>query len=274
MAANPLGMTDTVHDGCPPRGGPRRARPSPEKEDPVRRDCRPYFVKRAYVKLQEQYVARFLSPQLDALGPGFTFMKPWHVKVFGSPISLGDYANVIATPDKPVRLTVWSDVKRCPGIRIGNYCLICPGVRISAASDISIGDNCMLASGVSITDSDWHDVYNRIAAVGKTLPVRIEDNVWIGDSTIVCKGVTIGKNSVVGAGAVVVDSVPSNVIAAGNPARIVRELDPRRPMVTRAQWFSDPRRLSAEIDGLDRDMLKGNTVLDWLRSLVYPLKSD
>jgi acetyltransferase-like isoleucine patch superfamily enzyme len=53
-----------------------------------------------------------------------------------------------------------------------------------------------------ITDSDWHDVYNRIS-IGKTAPIKIEDNVWIGDSVIVCKGVSIGENSIIGADAVV-----------------------------------------------------------------------
>ena len=239
----------------------------------MRRDTRPYFVKKAHLKFQEYYVHHFLGPQFDSLGKGFTFMKPWHVEIFGSPIVLGDYANVIATPDKRIRLTVWSNIEDRVGIRIGSYCLICPGVRIGSAQEIVVGDNCMIASSAYITDSDWHDIYNR-AAVGRTAPVRIGDNVWIGDSAIICKGVTIGENSIIGAGAIVVDSVPPNTIAAGNPAKVVKQLDPKQRITKRAQWFSDPERLSEEIDTMDRDMLKGNTICHWIRSMVSPKKED
>jgi carbonic anhydrase/acetyltransferase-like protein (isoleucine patch superfamily) len=131
----------------------------------------------------------------------------------------------------------------------------------------------MIASSAYITDSDWHDIYNR-AAVGRTAPVRIGDNVWIGDSAIICKGVTIGENSIIGAGAIVVDSVPPNTIAAGNPAKVVKQLDPKQRITKRAQWFSDPERLSEEIDTMDRDMLKGNTICHWIRSMVSPKKED
>lgn len=55
-------------------------------------------------------------------------------------------------------------------------------------------------------------------------PIVIGDNDWLGGGVIVCPGVTIGENTVVGAGAVVVRDLPSNVVAVGNPARIVRRL--------------------------------------------------
>jgi acetyltransferase-like isoleucine patch superfamily enzyme len=231
-------------------------------------------LKKAYLKFEHYYVHRFLRPQFEYLGKGFTFMKPWNVEIFGSPIVLGDYANVLATPDKRVRLTVWSVREDTVGIHIGSYCLICPGVRISSALEIIIGDNSMIASGAYITDSDWHDIYNRVAPMGKTAPIRIEDNVWVGDSAIICKGVTIGENSIIGAGAVVVESVPPNTIAAGNPAKIVKHLDPTQRITKRAQWFSDPERLSQQIDQLDRDMLRGNTVFNWIKSIVSPAKED
>lgn len=156
---------------------------------------------------------------------------------------------------------------------MGDYCLICPGVRISAGDDITIGHSCMLASNVYITDSDWHDAYNRID-IGKTGGVRIDDNVWIGDSTIICKGVSIGKNSIIGAGAVVTRSVPPNTIAAGNPATVVKILDPTAEMTARDKWFGEPQRLSEELDRLEREMLRGNTFLHWLRYLFFPKAGD
>lgn len=240
----------------------------------MRKDHRPYYVKKAHLKLRDFYVRHFLAPQFTHLGKGYTFMQPQHVTVFGAPITLGNYANVIATPDRKVRLTVWSDRPDRGAIRIGDYCLICPGVRVSSAHEITIGDNCMLAANVYITDCDWHDVYDRIAPIGKTAPVRIGPNVWIGDSAIVCKGVTIGENSVIGAGSVVVDDVPANTVAAGNPARPVKQLDPSLPRRTRADWFRDPRDLARQIDEIDRDMLRGNTLLGWLRSVFFPARGD
>ena len=199
-----------------------------------------------------------------------TFMKPWHVCVFGSPIDLGDYANVITTPEHKVRLTVWPAEKGKGFITIGKYCLICPGVRISSATGITIGDSTMMASGVYITDADWHGIYDRTDYIGGTAPVVIGRNVWLGDSTIVCKGVTIGDNSIIGAGSVVTRNIPPNSIAAGSPAVPLRELDPGRPMKMREHWFADSAKLARDIDEIDREMLKGNTTLGWLKSLVFP----
>jgi acetyltransferase-like isoleucine patch superfamily enzyme len=239
----------------------------------LRKDHRPYFVKKAYLKFQEFYVNHFLRPQLEYLGTGFTFMRPWHVEIFGAPIELGDYVNVVAASDKMVRLAVWSEQPGKGCIRIGNYCLICPGVRIGSAHEILIGDNCMIASNAYLTDSDWHDIYNRIS-MGKTAPIKIESNVWVGDSTIVCKGVTVGENSIIGAGAVVVDDIPANCVAAGNPARIVKQLDAAEVFTTRAQFFSEPEKLLRAFDKTDKALLGGNSLRHWLRYLLFPSRGD
>jgi maltose O-acetyltransferase len=55
-------------------------------------------------------------------------------------------------------------------------------------------------------------------------PITVADNVWLGGGVIVCPGVSIGENTVVGAGAVVIRDLPANVVAVGNPARVVRSL--------------------------------------------------
>ena len=239
----------------------------------MRKDHRPYYLKKAYLKFQEFYVDHFLRPQLESLGKGYTFMRPWHVEIFGAPIELGDYVNVVASSDRNVRLAIWAEQKDKGRIRIGNYCLICSGVRIGSAHEILIGNNCMIASNAYITDSDWHDIYNRIS-IGKTAPIKIEDNVWIGDSAIVCKGVTIGENSIVGAGAVVVDNIPASCVAAGNPARVVKQLDRGESFTTRAQFFSEPDKLFRGFDQTDKVLLKENSLLHWLRYLLFPSKKD
>ena len=239
----------------------------------MRRDHRPYYLKKAYLKFQEFYVNHFLRPQFEYLGKGFTFMRPWHVEIFGAPIELGEYVNVVASSDRNVRLAIWAEQNDKGRIRIGNYCLICSGVRIGSAHEILIGNNCMIASNAYITDSDWHDIYNRVS-IGKTAPVHIEDNVWIGDSVIVCKGVSIGENSIIGAGAVVVGDIPANCVAAGNPAKVVKHLDVAQPFITRAQWFSDPKKLFADFDKADKALLGENSLLHWLRCHMFPTDID
>ncbi len=236
------------------------------------KDYRPYSIKKLDLLFRNWYTDHFLRPQFRHLGIGGTFMKPWHVHLFGGPIDLGDYANVITTSDHNVRLTVWGAKQGEGFIRIGSYCLICPGVRISAASGITIGDSCMMASSVYLTDADWHGIYDRTDYTGRTEPIMVGNNVWLGDSVVVCKGVTVGDNSIIGAGSVVTRDIPPNTIAAGNPAIPLRELDPTIPMKTRAHWFADPSRLEREIDEIDRDMLKHNTLMGWLKSLVFPKK--
>jgi acetyltransferase-like isoleucine patch superfamily enzyme len=239
----------------------------------LRRDHRPYYVKKAYQKTEEFYVNHFLRPQLQSLGEGFSFVRPWYVEIFGAPIEIGKFANVVASSDRRVRLAVWAEEKGKGRIQIGDYGLICAGVRIGSAHAIHIGDNCMVASGAYITDSDWHDIYNRIS-IGKTAPIIIENNVWIGDSAIICKGVTIGQNSIIGTGAVVVESIPANCIAAGNPAKVVKQLDSEAAFTTRARFFSDPETLFQGFDQADRVLLRDNSLLHWLRYLLFPSKKD
>ncbi len=216
----------------------------------------------------------FLRPQFEHLGHGCTFMKPWYVEVNGGPISLGNYANIVATPDNQVRLTVWSNSEEGGRIDIGNYCLICPGVRVSAATEITVGDNCMMAQGVYLSDSDWHDIYDRSMFVGQSSPIRIGNNVWLGDNAIVCKGVIIGDNSIVGARSVVIRDVPPNVIVAGNPAGIVKKLDPSKRLITREEWFSTLDNMPDAVRESERKRHEGNSVLGWLRSRYFPVKGD
>ena len=138
-----------------------------------------------------------------------------------------------------------------------------------AAESIVIGDACMIAHGVYISDADWHGIYDRAEPVGNTKPVVLEDNVWIGDSAIICKGVTIGENSIIGAGAVVTKNVPPNSIFAGNPAKLVKTLE-NKEFNTRANFLEDPIKLAKDFDSLDRYSLGDNTLLNWIKSIVLP----
>jgi acetyltransferase-like isoleucine patch superfamily enzyme len=239
----------------------------------VIRDHRPYFIKKFFVDVENFYVRRFLSPHFTRLGPNYTFVRPWTVRIFGAPIVVGAFSNVISAPDNNVKFTVWSENKPVKGITIGDYCLICPGVRITSAVEITIGDNCMFANGVFITDSDWHGIYNRVST-GKRKPVIIADNVWVGDSATICKGVTIGENSIVGAGAVVAGDVPENCIVAGNPAKIIRKLDPSKTIKTRGHWLPDFFQSLDYLNHVEKEMFRENTLGHFLRVLLAPKRGD
>ena len=239
----------------------------------MRKDHRPYYLKKLYERIQTLYVKHFIEPQLSFLGDGFTFMRPWHVKLFGEPIHIGKYATFIASSENKIRLSVWSNNPDNGSIHMGDYCLICPGVRIGSAERIRIGNNCMIASNSYIADSDWHDIYNRIS-MGKTAPVDIADNVWVGEGVIICKGVSIGENSIVGAGAVVVSDIPAGCISAGNPARVVKHLDPNEKMITRSHFFENPKKLFQEFDRFDRILLGKNSLFHWMRHLLFPGGND
>ncbi|MGN6108383.1 MAG: sugar O-acetyltransferase [Kofleriaceae bacterium] len=88
---------------------------------------------------------------------------------------------------------------------------------------IELGEDVQVAPGVHLyTAGHPIDPELRRSGLEFALPIRIEDNVWLGGGAIVCPGVTIGKNSVIGAGSVVVRDIPPDVIAVGNPCRVVR----------------------------------------------------
>ena len=105
-------------------------------------------------------------------------------------------------------------------IEIGDGCGF-SGTVIGAALHVRLGKNVRCGANTLITDSDWHtDDYR----VGKDAPVIIEENVWLGYGVKVLKGVHIGKNSLIGANSIVTKDIPENVIAAGNPCRVVKQL--------------------------------------------------
>jgi acetyltransferase-like isoleucine patch superfamily enzyme len=92
---------------------------------------------------------------------------------------------------------------------------------------IVIGENTIIAGNVTIVDSDFHNPWppeKRLDFTGSQSDkeVIIENNVWIGIGTVVLKGVTIGKNSVIGSGSIVTSSIPSNVLAGGIPAKVIK----------------------------------------------------
>jgi maltose O-acetyltransferase len=91
---------------------------------------------------------------------------------------------------------------------------------------ITIGSHCQIGPNVQLlTPTHPVEPGPRRDRLEAALPITIGDNVWLGGGAIVLPGVTIGDNSVIGAGAVVTKDVPANVVALGNPARVVRPVE-------------------------------------------------
>jgi len=134
------------------------------------------------------------------------------------------------------RIEAYSSFPKKKVLYFGNNIQINDFVHIAAAEEIFIGNNVLIASKVFITDIS-HGSYNgdnqdspiTIPSGRKLLtkPVKIDDNVWIGESVNIMPGVKIGFGSIIGAGAVVTKDIPPYSIAVGNPARVIKEFDNR-----------------------------------------------
>lgn len=110
-------------------------------------------------------------------------------------------------------------------IEIGNGVFINYGASISAHEQVSIGDGCQLGAYACLMDNDYHQIEDRTKP-GESRPIVLEENVWLGIRVIVLRGVTIGANSVIGAGSVVTKDIPPNCLAAGVPGKVIRTFEP------------------------------------------------
>jgi acetyltransferase-like isoleucine patch superfamily enzyme len=119
-----------------------------------------------------------------------------------------------------------------PLLSLGDGTFLGHLVIISCADQIQIGKHCLIAAGVQISDYDGHPLDAERRRAGDPTPpenirpITIGDDVWIGQSAILLKGVTIGPRAIIGAGAVVTRDVPADVVVAGNPARVIKHLTP------------------------------------------------
>lgn len=169
---------------------------------------------------------------------GVSWNRGW--RLFGLPmiqrhrrsrIEIGDHlqmrnwfsSNPLGVNHRSV-LATWSENAV---IRIGERAAI-SGASLCAQTMIQIGDRVRLGANSIIADTDFHPiaVAERLASpkAGRSRPVIIGDDVFIGMNAIILKGVTIGNGAVIGAGSVVSSDIPAGVAAAGNPARPIREI--------------------------------------------------
>lgn len=110
-------------------------------------------------------------------------------------------------------------------ISVGNNFYANNNCTILDCAKITIGDNVLIGPNVSFyTPNHAMDATERKAGYERSLPITIGNNVWISGSVTILPGVTIGDNSVIGAGSVVTKSIPANVVAAGVPCKIIRTI--------------------------------------------------
>lgn len=108
-------------------------------------------------------------------------------------------------------------------IEIGNGSYLNFNCNFVDDTKITIGKNVLIGPSVIIT-TVGHPIHPDYRSYMYAAPVNIHNNCWIGAGAIVCPGVTIGENSVIGAGSVVIKDIPANVVAVGNPCRILRNI--------------------------------------------------
>jgi len=124
---------------------------------------------------------------------------------------------------------VWITAPAPARVRIGEGTFLNIGVMVAATALVEIGSHCMLANGCFVTDGNhrFDDPGMPVTWQGFTSkgPTRIGDNVWCGANVVVTSGVTIGERSVIGANSVVTTDIPAGSIAAGAPARVLRQID-------------------------------------------------
>lgn len=117
---------------------------------------------------------------------------------------------------------------------VGNNCLIAVGKNsiigdncyLSAKEEntmLIVGNDCMLSRNAKLMTSDGHPIYQNGTIINSAKGITLGDKVWIADDVVVLKGVEIGTNSIVGIGSILTKSIPNNAIAAGNPAKIIKE---------------------------------------------------
>ena len=134
-------------------------------------------------------------------------------ELFGDQIGEGSFVQ------QPARVNMANRVK------IGKNVAIMYNVLMMSRGGITIEDNAMIAANAQLISNN-HDPYDRAVLLCK--PILIKENAWVGAGATILPGVTVGKNAIVAAGAVVTKDVPDNTVVGGNPAKFIKELDADR----------------------------------------------
>lgn len=205
-----------------------------------------YQTKNFIKKILTKYYRHKYSSKMTFTGKNYKIGRHFSVKLYyGSKkedIVIGDHCDLYGN------LSTQSGGK----IIVGDWVRIGANVRIKSVESVVLGDNVIISEGVTITDNNTHPthpVFNHIRSCRPETstmhrwiysahkPVIIGNNCWIAEFSRVCKGVTIGENSIVGANSVVTKDVPPNSIAVGNPAKVVKTDIDKMPIPTDCEEF-------------------------------------
>lgn len=179
----------------------------------------------SYIKFQlngVEFISDFTAKGIPIINVNLT----GHFK-FGRQLSFhsGKYFNMIGRP-QPCYFIVQKDANLVIGNNVGLSC-----TAIICSKRIVIGNDVRIGGGVVIYDTDFHSLEMTARtstpedlSLVQSSPVEIKDGAFIGAHSIILKGVTIGKNSIVGAGSVISKSIPDNQIWAGNPAKFIKSI--------------------------------------------------
>jgi acetyltransferase-like isoleucine patch superfamily enzyme len=131
---------------------------------------------------------------------------------------------------------VWITAPGDARVRIGEGCFLNLNVMVAAVALVEIGDHCMFANGCFVSDANhrFDDLDKPVTWQGFTTkgPTRIGDNVWCGVNVVITSGVTVGERCVIAANSVVTSDLPPYSIAAGAPARVLRDWRDAPPAAT------------------------------------------
>ncbi len=192
----------------------------------------PYTLSERLCGYRDALYTLWIRNSIGDLGEYSSISKPCSLQGGGSKnIVIGHHTSILSH----VILGCWAKYGETqtfsPTLKIGDFCSIGEFNHITACNKITIGDGLLTGRYVYIGDNvhgglSWGEA--SIPPVKRTLKskgeVKIGNNVWIGDKATILGGVTIGDNVIIGANSVVTHDVPSNCVAAGNPAKIIKKI--------------------------------------------------
>ena len=207
--------------------------PLPQFARPVFRGLRRFgiFVREGFRLAKKWLIVSPITRSIADCGKGLEVESLPYVRGQGR-FQLGDRVRLSGKSNYRFLEHVGGD----PELVIGSDVFIGNGCVFSVADRIEVGDRTMIAGGVRIADNSGHPLdpaarqRNEPITAADTAPVTIGQNVWIATGASVLKGVAIGDHSIVAAGSIVTKDVPPNTVVAGNPAKVVKELDPPEPL--------------------------------------------
>lgn len=185
----------------------------------------PANIAKAFRSLRDKLYSGYVGSRFTHFGHSYILWHAYHLK--GTQyISIGDGSIL----ESGLQLTAWKIGVDEPRISIGNGCMIRRDNHITAVKRITIGNNLLTGTNVLITDNSHGDTSYASLLTPPTLrevkfkgPVNIGNNVWLGNNVCVLPGVTIGDGVVVGANSIVTHDIPAYCVAAGIPAKVIKD---------------------------------------------------